>query len=66
MEKKTEALAKNHNTFGHNNQTQLKQIFDALHELLAPPDTPMMPIGIINARVKSDGKKTGGAARLKI
>ena len=66
LEQKTEALAKSHHTFSHNNQAQLKQLSDALRELLAPPDTPMMPIGIIKAKDKGDGKKTGGGARLKI
>jgi hypothetical protein len=48
LEDKTEALAMNHDTFSRNTRNQLKQVFDALRELMTPPDPPKRPIGFIN------------------
>ncbi len=56
LEEKTEALAMNHDTFSHNTRAQLKKVFDALRELMTPPDPPKRPIGFINPEDK--GKKT--------
>ena len=58
LEDKTEALAMNHDTFSRNTRAQLKQVFDALRELMAPPDPPKRPIGFINLEDKG---KTGQA-----
>ena len=55
LEQKTEALAMNHDTFSRNTRNQLKQVFDALRELMTPPDPPKRPIGFINPEDK--GKK---------
>jgi hypothetical protein len=59
LEDKTEALAMNHDTFSHNTRAQLKKVFDALRELMTPPDPPKRPIGFISPEDK--GKKTSGA-----
>ena len=59
LEEKTEALAINHDTFSRNTRNHLKQVFDALRELMTPPDPPKRPIGFINPEDK--GKKTSGA-----
>jgi hypothetical protein len=64
LEDKTEALTMNHDTFSRNTRNQLKQVFDALRELMTPPDPPKRPIGFISPEDKG-GKKTGGRARLK-
>ena len=56
LEDKTEALAMNHDTFSRNSRNQLKQVFDALRELMTPPDPPKRPIGFINPEDK--GKQT--------
>lgn len=40
LEEKTEALAMNHDTFSHKTRAQLKKVFDALSELMTPPDPP--------------------------
>ena len=56
LEDKTEALAMNHDTFSHNTRNQLKQVFDALRELMTPPDPPKRPIGFVTPEDK--GKKT--------
>lgn len=63
LEEKTEALAMNHDTFSRNTRNQLKQVFDALRELMTPPDPPKRPIGFINPEDK--GKKTSSQAKRK-
>jgi hypothetical protein len=47
LEDKTETLAMQHDTFSRNTRSQLKQVFDALSELVTPPDTPKRPIGFV-------------------
>ena len=49
----------NHDTFSRNTRGQLKQVFDALRELMTPPDPPKRPIGFVMREDK--GKKTSGA-----
>ena len=61
LEDKTEALAMQHDTFSRNTRTQLKQVFDALRELMTPPDPPKRPIGFVTPEDK--GKKASGATR---
>ena len=63
LEDKTEALAMNHDTFSRNTRNQLKQVFDALRELMTPPDPPKRPIGFVTPEDK--GKKGSGSARSK-
>jgi hypothetical protein len=58
LERKTEALAMNHDTFSRNTRNQLKLVFDALRELMTPPDPPKRPM-FVNPEDK--GKKTPGA-----
>ena len=60
LEEKTEALAMNHDSFSRNTRNQLKQVFDALRELMAPPDPPKRPIGFVAPEDKGS-KKTSGA-----
>jgi hypothetical protein len=59
LEEKTEALAMSHDTFSRNTRNQLKQVFDALRELMTPPDPPKRPIGFVTHEDK--GKKSSGA-----
>lgn len=47
LEEKTEALAQQHDTLRHNTRAQLKQVFDAIRELMTPPDPPKRPIGFV-------------------
>ena len=47
LEHKTEALAMQHDTFSRNTRNQLKQVFNALRELMTPPDPPKRPIGFV-------------------
>jgi hypothetical protein len=58
LEDKTEALAMQHDTFSRNTRAQLKQVFDAIRELMTPPDPPKRPIGFVTPEDKS--KKTSG------
>jgi len=61
LEDKTEALAMNHDTFSRNARAQFKQVFDALRELMTPPDPPKRPIGFVTPEDK--GKKTSSKKR---
>jgi hypothetical protein len=63
LEHKTEALAMSHDTFSRNTRTQLKQVFDALRELMTPPEPPRRPIGFVTHEDR--GKKGSAAARRK-
>jgi hypothetical protein len=47
LEVQTETLAMQHDTFSRNTRARLKQVFDALRELMTPPDTPKRPIGFV-------------------
>lgn len=57
LEEKTEALAMSHDTFSRNTRNQLKQVFDALRELMTPPDPPKRPIGFVTHEDKSKKAK---------
>jgi hypothetical protein len=59
LEHATEALAMSHDTLNRNTRAQFKQVFDALRELMTPPDPPKRPIGFVTQQDK--GKKTSGA-----
>ena len=62
LEHKTEALAMQHESFSRNTKNQLKQVFDALRELMTPPDPPKRPIGFViddkaTKKAENKGKK---------
>ena len=44
---KTESLAMSHDTFSRNTRAQLKQMFDAIRELMTPPEPTKRPIGFV-------------------
>lgn len=53
LEQKTELLSLQHETFSHNTRAQLKQVFEALRQLMAPPaDPPKRPIGFVKPESK--------------
>ena len=62
LEQKTEALAMNHDTFSRNTRNHLKQVFDALRELMTPPDPPRRPIGFVHPEDKGS-KETSATTR---
>ena len=47
LEEKTELVSMQHDTFSRNTRNQLKQVFDALRELMTPPNPPKRPIGFV-------------------
>lgn len=55
LEEKAERLELSQDTFSRNTRAQLKQVFDALRELMVPPDPPRRPIGFVTLEDK--GKK---------
>lgn len=59
LERKTEALSISHEAFSRDTRAQLKDVFDALRALMAPPDPPKRPIGFVTG----DGKGPKGRAR---
>ena len=58
LEQKTEGLAMQHDTFSRNTRNQLKQVFDAIRELMTPPDPPKRPIGFVTPEEKKDKGKS--------
>ena len=70
LEEKNEALAMSHDSFSRNTRNQLKQVFEALRELMTPPDPPKRPIGFVTEESNkpvpqlstssiSDGRRSG-------
>lgn len=57
LQDKTEALAMQHDTFSRNTRNQLRQVFDALRELMTPPDPPKRPIGFVTPQDKTPAKR---------
>ncbi|HEY4079489.1 MAG TPA: ORF6N domain-containing protein [Burkholderiaceae bacterium] len=63
LEEKTEALTLNHDTFSRNTRNQLREVFDALRELMTQPDPPKRPIGFITPQETPDkGRKASARA----
>jgi hypothetical protein len=65
LQDKTESLAMSHDTFSRNTRAQLKQVFDALRELMTPPDPPKRPIGFVTHEDKKDAPKGASGGRGK-
>ncbi len=61
LEQKTEGLALTQDTFSRNTRAQLRQLLEAVNQLMAPPDPPKRPIGFVAPEDK--GKKAQGARR---
>lgn len=55
LEQAAEALAMSHDRLNRNTSAQFKQVFDALRQLMTPPDPPKRPIGFVHHEDK--GKK---------
>jgi phage regulator Rha-like protein len=47
LQDKTESLAAQHDSLSRTTRTQLKEVFDALRQLVVPPDPPRRPIGFV-------------------
>jgi hypothetical protein len=58
LEEKTERMALQHDQLARNTRVQLKQVFDAIRELMTPPEPPKKrPIGFVTGEEKP--KKDG-------
>lgn len=55
LEQKTAALDMQHDAFSRNTRVQLKQVFDAIRELMTPPEPAKRPVGFVPQEDK--GKK---------
>jgi len=55
LEQKTEALALRHDTLAANTRAQLRQLFDAIRELMSPPEPKRRPIGFVTPEEKKRG-----------
>jgi hypothetical protein len=58
LEEKTEALALQQDNFNRNTRAQLKQVFDAIRELMTPPNPAKRQIGFVIAEEKENKTKT--------
>ncbi len=56
LEQKTEGLALSHDTFSRSTRAHLKQLIEAVNQLMTPPDPPKRPIGFINPEDKGSKK----------
>lgn len=50
LEEKTESLSMQHDTFSSNTRSQLRQVLDALRELMTPPTPAKRPIGFLTPK----------------
>lgn len=48
-----------HDTFSRNTRAQLKQVFDALCELMTPPEPTKRPIGFVAPEERKKGRAAG-------
>lgn len=53
LQEKTESAAMLQDTFNRNTKAQLRQVFDALRELMTPPEPTKRPIGFVPLEDKS-------------
>jgi phage regulator Rha-like protein len=50
LQEKTESLAMQHDVFSKNTRNQLRQVFETLRELTAPPEPATRPIGFVHPK----------------
>jgi hypothetical protein len=62
LEQKTERAEMQHDSFSRATRTQLKEVFDALRQLMVPPDPPKRPIGFVTPQDESKSKVVKNAA----
>lgn len=59
LEQKTDALAVEQDSFSRAARSQLRQVFDALRELMTPPQPSKRPIGFLAHEEKTDSHPKG-------
>ncbi len=52
LENKTELMSVQHDTFAQNTRVQLRQVFEAIRELMATPEPAKRPIGFVTPEEK--------------
>ncbi len=57
LEEKTELLSLRHETFAGNTRAQLKQVFEAIRQLMTPADPPRRQIGFVNTEEIGQAKR---------
>lgn len=57
LERKTELLSLQHETFAGNTRVQLKQVFNALRQLMTPTDPSKRPIGFVTPHDEGGRKR---------
>ena len=57
LEAKAETLSMRHDAFAHNTRAQLKQVFEAIRQLMTPPDPPKRPIGFVTQEERNGKPK---------
>ena len=65
LELKTEGLEISHDTFNRNTRNQLKQVFEAMRELMTPPESPKRPIGFVALEDKKDKPSKPASTKAK-
>ena len=65
LELKTEGLELSHDAFSRNTRNQLKQVFDAIRELMTPPESPKRPIGFVPLEDKKDKPSNPASTKAK-
>ncbi|MDB5806260.1 MAG: hypothetical protein JWN73_3582 [Betaproteobacteria bacterium] len=63
LEEKTEALSLRHDTLAQNTRAQLKQVLEAIRQLMTPPDPPKRPIGFVTEEKSTKSKGARAAAK---
>jgi hypothetical protein len=64
LENKTELMSLQHDTFAHNTRVQLKQVFEAIRELMTPPSPPTKrSIGFVTPEEKPAKPKAAKAKK---
>jgi len=53
LEEKSDKIAIQHDSFSRNTRAQLKQVFDALRELMTPTNPTKRPIGFVSPDEKA-------------
>lgn len=62
LEAKTEMLAAQHDSSSRSTRLQLEQVFEALRQLMTPPDPVKRPIGFVTPQDKGRKSQAGGKA----
>lgn len=57
LEEKAEALSLKHDNFSHNTRVQLKEVFEAIRQLMTPPESPKQQIGFVRPKENKGNDK---------